>query len=249
MKGKCKIYIRLNYFRTKVIEVNPTKNQQKPQQHQQQPTTTTNPSNVESLVRKLSFNYQQSQLEQQNQQPNNTNCVVGTKSRRKSSFAETVTTTLATSSSWVSSTTTQQTAAPATASSVSQMKTINERRLSMCGAAAATTTTNITKPSVDSTSGSSFGSSCHEIIGNGGSGGGKVVNSGRTPVHIHHVTCSNGIDEYDRLDQGVAAQNNHHQNNHPHNSDVDYWDVPVPIASGVNNEDYIKNNSSLTKGN
>lgn len=46
----------------------------------------------------------------------------------------------------------------------------------------------------------------------------------------------------DRLKQSKSDSQQHH-------SDSEYWDVPVPVASAVNNnDDYIKNNSSLTKG-
>lgn len=49
--------------------------------------------------------------------------------------------------------------------------------------------------------------------------------------------------EYDRLGQrGKNSTDNG-------NSDTDYWDMPAPVGSGVNNnDDYIKNSSSLTKG-
>lgn len=65
--------------------------------------------------------------------------------------------------------------------------------------------------------------------------------SSMKPIYEQVVSSGSSMGqqkEYDRLDQ---LRGKHTENHH---SDNEYWDVPVAVG----NDDYIKNNSSLTKG-
>lgn len=213
----------------------------------------TKQTSADCLVRKYSLNQAQAHILSSGERAIQLSSSGNIKSRRKS-FVETASNAATTTTIMASKTTTTPTNANnivVAMSSVSSWSTSTGSQhqvtsTSALNGAVVTAATAVPEALTTTTSPFASGVSSHQ---SGSSLGAAVLAENRSN-RTNNKKSPRLFKNPNHVNNHTVSTNTNSNNNNIQNSDTDYWDVPLPVASGsnINNDDYIKNNSSLTKG-